>query len=329
MRAITYSTLGEARDVLTLSDLATPAPQAGEVRVQIALSGVNPSDVKSRRGRPGVTLPPFDQVIPHSDGAGVIDAVGDGVDPARIGQRVWIWNGQWQRAFGTAATHIVLPQAQAVPLDDNVSFETAASLGIPGLTAAHAVFNGGDVAGQTLLVQGGAGTVGYLAVQFAKWAGARVIATTGATGKDRASAAGADVVLDYAASDLAAQILAANSGDPVDQIIEVEFGANIALDAEVIKPNGRIAAYGSAKVMEPTLPFLPLLFKAVTIDIILVYLLTETERSAAIEKTHQALRENALSCPVEQTFALADTIKAHEAVEAGARAGAILVDCQA
>ncbi len=329
MRAITYSHLGEARDVLSLTQMDTPAPGPGEVCVKLALSGVNPSDVKSRRGRPGLTKPPFDQVIPHSDGAGLIETVGDGVDPSRIGQRVWIWNGQWQRPFGTAATHITLPQAQAVELADNVSFETGASLGIPGLTACHAVFNGADVAGQTVLVQGGAGTVGYLAVQLAKWAGARVIATTGKTGAARAKHAGADAVLDYAAPDLAAQILAANDGKPVDTIIEVEFGTNIALDAEVIKPNGRIAAYGSAKSMEPTLPFLPLLFKAVTIDIILVYLLTEAERLAAIATLDKILAAGALECPVEQTFALADTVRAHEAVEAGARTGAILIDCQA
>lgn len=327
MRAITYSTLGEARDVLHLTDIDTPTPSSGEVLVRLALSGVNPSDVKSRRGRPGMTKPAFDTVIPHSDGAGVIEAVGGGVDPARIGQRVWIWNGQWQRAFGTAATHIALPAAQAVALPEDVSFETAASLGIPGLTACHAVFNSGDIKGQTLLVHGGAGTVGYLAVQLAKWGGARVIATTGTSGAARAKAAGADAVLDYSASDLADQILAANDGAPVDQIIEVEFGVNIDVDAQVIKPNGRIAAYGSAKDMSPTLPFQPLLFKAVTIDIVLVYLLTDTQRALAIETVHRALADGALDCPVERVFALSDTVQAHEAVEAGARAGAILIDC--
>ncbi|MBV48558.1 MAG: NADPH:quinone reductase [Sulfitobacter sp.] len=328
MRAITYSSLGEAKDVLSMAEMPTPSPAKGEVLVRLAYSGVNPSDVKSRRGRPGMTRPPYDRVIPHSDGAGIIESVGDGVDADRVGQRVWIWNGQWQRPFGTAATHIVLPQDQAVALADDVTFETAASFGIPGLTATHAVFNGADIKGQTLLVQGGAGTVGYIAVQLAKWGGARVIATTGAAGAERAKSAGADVVLDYAAPDLAAQILAANDGRPVDQIIEVEFGVNIALDAEVIKPNGRIAAYGSAKVMDPTLPFLPLLFKAVTIDIILVYLLTDAQRSLAIEKLHDALRQNALDCPVETIFALSETVQAHEAVEAGARKGAILIDCQ-
>lgn len=329
MRAISYSQLGEARDVLTLNELDTPALLPGEVRVKLALSGVNPSDVKSRRGRPGIEKPPFDRVIPHSDGAGTIEAVGDGVDPARVGKRVWIWNGQWQRPFGTAASHITLPSEQAVDLAADVSFETAASLGIPGLTACHAVFNGGDINGQTLLIQGGAGTVGYLAVQLAKWAGARVIATTGKSGTARATSAGADVVLDYAAPDLAAQVLAANDGNPVDAIIEVEFGKNVDLDAEVIKPNGRIAAYGSAKEMTPTFPFLPLLFKAVTIDIILVYLLTKVERATAITTLNRVLAEGALDCPVEKVFPLADTVGAHEAVEAGARTGAILIDCQA
>lgn len=327
MRAMTYSTLGEARDVLTLVEMETPTPGQGEVRVRLALSGVNPSDVKSRRGRPGMTKPPFEQVIPHSDGAGVIEAVGDGVDTGRIGQRVWIWNGQWQRPFGTAATHIVLPSAQAVDLADNVSFEAAASFGIPALTACHAVFNGDDVKGQTMLIQGGAGTVGYLAVQLAKWAGAKVIATTGKDGKHRAIKAGADVVLDYSSPGLLTQVLAANDGQPVDTVIEVEFGVNVGLDAEIIKPNGRIAAYGSAKEMTPTLPFLPLLFKAVTIDIILVYLLTDIQRRIAIDKVHQALAEGALDCPVEKVFPLSDTVRAHEAVEAGARSGAILVDC--
>jgi NADPH2:quinone reductase len=327
MRAITYSTLGEARDVLKLTEMETPKPGPDEVRVRLAFSGVNPSDVKSRRGRPGMTKPPFDLVIPQSDGAGVVEAVGSNVDSARVGQRVWIWNGQWQRPFGTAATHIVLPSAQAVDLADDVSFEAAASFGIPALTACHAVFNGEDVKGQTVLIQGGAGTVGYLAVQLAKWAGAKVIATTGKDGARRAKKAGADVVLDYASPDLLAQVLAANDGNPVDTVIEVEFGVNVGLDAEVIKPNGRIAAYGSAKEMTPALPFLSLLFKAVTIDIILVYLLTETQRRIAIDKVHQALAEGALDCPVEQVFPLSETVRAHEAVEAGARAGAILIDC--
>ena len=327
MRAITYSDLGPARDVLHMQNLPDVTPQPGQVRVALRFSGVNPSDVKSRRGRPGITKPPFDQVIPHSDGAGVIEAVGAGVDPARVGQRVWIWNGQWQRAHGTAASHITLPEAMAVPLPDAVSFETGAILGIPGLTAALAVFGGADINGQCVLIQGGAGTVGLLAVQLAKWGGAHVIATCSPRDAERVKAAGADVVLDYSAPDLAAQILAANNGALIPTVVEVEFGLNIALDAEVIAPNGRLAAYGSAKSMEPTLPFLPLLFKAVTIDIMLIYLLPTTERNVMIEKLHAALSASALTCPVERIYPLAEAIAAHEAVEAGGRVGAILLEC--
>ena len=165
MSAITYSRFGPASDVLTLQDLPTPSPKPGEVLVRLATSGVNPSDVKARAGgRPGVTEPPFPMIIPHSDGAGVVEAVGDGVDQSRVGERVWIWNGQWRRAFGTAAEYIALPSAQAVVLPENTSFGQGAVLGIPGLTATHAVLGGGSVQGQTVLVSGGAGTVGRLAV---------------------------------------------------------------------------------------------------------------------------------------------------------------------
>ncbi|MBW4710533.1 NADPH:quinone reductase [Roseobacter sp. YSTF-M11] len=330
MKAITYDRFGAAQDVLTLTELDIPDPAAGEVRVDLVYSGVNPSDVKARAGtRPGVTKPAYPQIIPHSDGSGVITSVGAGVDPSRIGDRVWIWNGQWQRAFGTAATQITLPEHQAVRLPGTASFETGAVLGIPGLTAAHVVLAGGDVSGKTLLIQGGAGTVGYLAIQLAKWAGARVIATARGDGIARCEAAGADAVLDYSAADLAQLVLAANQGQAVDRIVEVEFGSNIETDTTVIAPNGTIAAYGSALNMTPKLPFYPLLFKAVTIDIVLIYLLSPAERQSAITHLHAALADNALQCPVERVFTLPETAAAHEAVQAGARAGAILVDVTA
>lgn len=326
MKAITYSSFGAAHDVLTLADVDTPPPGPGEVTVDLAFSGVNPSDVKARSGtRPGVTKPPFPVVIPHSDGAGVISAAGNGVDPSRIGQRVWIWNGQWRRAFGTAARQITLPQDQAVTLPDHTSFETGASLGIPGMTACFTVFSGGDVTGKTLLIQGGAGTVGLLAVQLAKWGGARVIATARGAGIDRVREAGADVVLDYSDSDLPNQILAANGGHLVERIIEVEFGANITTNTDVIAENGVICAYGSALKMQPVLPFYPLLFKAVTIEIALIYLLTPEQRNATTARLTRALTENALNCPVEQIYPLARCADAHDAVAAGKRAGAILL----
>ena len=198
MRAITYTRFGPASEVLTLQDLPTPSPNAGEVLVRLAVSGVNPSDVKARAGgRPGVTEPPFPTIVPHSDGAGVIEAVGEGVDSSRVGERVWIWNGQWQRAFGTAAEYIALPSGQAVTLPEKTSFHEGAVLGIPGLTATHAVLGGGSVAGQTVLISGGAGTVGRLAVQVAKASGAHVLATArGDDGIQAARSAGADHVFD-------------------------------------------------------------------------------------------------------------------------------------
>ncbi|SDG87713.1 NADPH:quinone reductase [Sulfitobacter delicatus] len=329
MHAVTYDRFGAAADVLRLTEIDTPAPQPGEVCVALRFSGVNPSDVKARAGtRPGVTKPPFPQVIPHSDGAGEITAVGAGVDRARVGQRVWLWNAQWQRAFGTAATHITLPAHQAVPLPESVSYETGAQMGIPGLTACHAVFGGGAVAGETVLIQGGAGTVGYLAVQLAKWGGARVIATCSPRDADLVRNAGADAVLDYADPELAQKILKANDGKPVETIVETEFGLNVDTDTEVIAPNGRIAAYGSAGEMSPTLPFYPLLFKAVTIDIVLIYLLAAGPREQAITRLHHALEDGALHCPVDSVLRLAEAARAHEMVEAGRRSGAVLLDCQ-
>ncbi|MEM8538835.1 MAG: NADPH:quinone reductase, partial [Pseudomonadota bacterium] len=265
MRAITYDRFGPAADVLTLQDLPTPDPAAGEVLVRLHASGVNPSDTKARAGgRPGVTAPPFPLIIPHSDGAGVIAAVGEGVPQSRVGQRVWVWNGQWRRASGTAAEYITLPAAQAVPLPDNVSFETGAVLGIPGLTAAHAVLGNGPVAGKRVLVSGGAGSVGHLAVQIAAQSGAEVIATArGTANLQAAQQAGAAHVLDYAAPDLAGRILAATGGALIDHVVEVEFGQNANTIAQVIAENGSVAAYGSAKDMTPSIPFYPLMFKAV------------------------------------------------------------------
>lgn len=325
MKAITYSAFGSANKVLTLVDVDCPTPGPGEVTVDVSMSGVNPSDVKSRAGRPGLNKPVFDRIIPHSDGAGVISAVGDDVPASRIGERVWLWNGQWKRPFGTAAQQITLPAEQAVPLPVLVSDEVGATLGIPGLTATHAVFSGGDIRDQTVLIHGGAGTVGYLAVQLAKWGGARVITTARGIGLERAKAAGADVALDYSAADLAQQILMSNNGQQINKIIDVELGANIDINAEVIAENGRINAYGSARDMTPTLPIFPLLFKAVTLEIVLVYLLTSTERQFAIDTMTAALTDGALHSPIEQVFPFEQAAAAHEAVEAGGRAGAILL----
>jgi NADPH2:quinone reductase len=330
MRAIAYTKFGPAEQVLSLRDMPTPNPAAGEVLVRLHRSGVNPSDVKARAGgRPGVTEPPFPLIIPHSDGAGVIEAVGTGVDPSRKGQRVWIWNGQWQRPHGTAASHISLPATHAVPLAEGISFDTGATLGIPALTAAHAVFADGPVKGKTLLVSGGGGSVGHLAIQLAVWGGARVIATASpGTSTKHSLQAGARAVLDHHAPDLAERILDANKGQPIDCAVECEFGANIAMLATVMATNGTIAAYGSALDMAPTLPFGPLLFKAITIDILLVYILEHDARARAISLVTKALAEDALTSRVHAIYPLEHCAAAHKAVEKAGRHGAILLNTE-
>ena len=327
MRAVTYSRFGPASDVLSLAEIDRPSPAAGEVLVRLAFSGVNPSDAKARAGsRPGVTKPDHPLIVPHSDGAGVIEAVGDGVDPSRIGQEVWLWDGQWQRALGTGADYIALPAAQAVPLPEGISLETGATLGIPGLTAAHTVFASGAVSGQTLLISGGAGSVGHNAVQLAKWGGAKVIATASASAHDRVRAAGADHVFDYRDPDLAAKILAASDGAGIDRAVEVEFGQNAALLGEVMRPNDTICAYGSGGDMTPTLPFGPYLFKALTLDIALVYILPEAQRDTAIAHLHKALTAGALHPEIDRILPPDAAAEAHEAVMTPGRAGAVLLD---
>lgn len=327
MKAVTYTTFGAAAEVLKLIDLPTPEPQPGEVLVRLAASGVNPSDIRARAGgRPGVTKPPFPTIIPHSDGAGVIEAVGEGVNPARVGEKVWIWNGQWQRPFGTAAEYIALPALQAVALPENVSFAQGAVLGIPALTAVHTVLGAGPVAGKHVLVSGGGGSVGYLAIQVAAASGATVITTCGSD-EDRqaALAAGATAALNYRSETLASDILDATGGKLIDLAVEVEFGQNIATLTEVLCERGRIAAYGSARDMSPVLPFYPLMFKAVSIDLALIYLLDDGQRETAIGHLNALLTRGALDLRIAETLPLEDCAKAHDMVAAGARSGAVIL----
>lgn len=327
MRAVWYERFGPAEEVLELGEVETPAPAPGEVLVRLSHSGVNPSDAKARAGgRPGVTKPPFPRIIPHSDGAGLIEAVGEGVDTARLGERVWLWNGQWQRPFGTAAEMIALPAAQAVPLPEGVSEEVGATLGIPGLTAAQTVFGGGDVSGQTVLVSGGAGSVGHNAVQLARWGGARVLATCSEGARESVRQAGADEVFAYTDPDLGAKILDATDGKGIDRAVEVEFGQNAELLAQVMRPLGTVAAYGSGKEMAPTLPFGGFLFKALKVDITLIYILPDAPRAAAIEKLHAALAAGALTPEIDSRMPLAACAAAQERVMTPGRAGAVLLE---
>lgn len=316
MRAVWYEATGPAAKVLQLGEMETPQPGPGEVRVRLHASGVNPSDVKSRDGLRGPIA--FPRVIPHSDGAGEIDAVGEGVSPSRVGQRVWVWNAAYRRPFGTCAEYVCLPEAQAVPLPEGTSFEAGACLGIPASTACHAVFADGDVTGQTVLVTGGAGAVGHYAIQLARWGGAKVIATVSGPEKAKAAeAAGAHAVVNYRDGDVAAAILAANQGKPVDRVVEVEFGGNLPVTSAVIGEGGVIAAYGSMADAEPKLPFYPLMFRNVTLRMLIVYLLSPPDRARMLARLGAALEEGALSHAIAATFDLADSAKAHEAVESG------------
>lgn len=324
MKAIYYKEQGRADEVLVLGEVATPDPGPGEVLVRVHASGVNPSDVKLRSGaRPGGM--PFPLIIPHSDGAGEVVAVGGGVDATRIGQRVWLWNASWQRAEGTAAEFVALPEAQAVLLPETASFAVGANLGIPAMTAAHVVFQGGGQ-DSAILVNGANGTVGRLAVQFAAQSGARVIATTSdLKATERLKDYGAAAVLDYRDPDIAAQVLSANGGAPVSRITEVELGANIALDAEVIAPGGRIVAFGSQLDMTPEIPFGQLMFKNVTLVAAIVYLLSDADRKAAIGRITDALENGALDVPIGAELPLQDCAKAHDLVETGARDGGVVL----
>lgn len=327
MRAVWYEQIGPARAVLRYGELADPQPAADEVRVRIRASGVNPSDVKARAGTRGGIA--FARVIPHSDGAGEIDMLGADVDPARLGQRVWLWNAAWQRPNGTCAQYVCLPALQAVPLPGGTDWDAGACLGIPASTACHAVFADGEVDGQTVLVTGGAGSVGHYAIQLARWGGARVIATVSSDEKARAAeAAGAHALINYRAGDTAKAILAANGGKPVDRIVEVEFGGNLAVSNAVLAPGGVIAAYGSMADPQPQLPFYPLMFHHATIRTMLVYLLSQSERDRVTDRLGRALDAGALSHAIAARFPLSDTAAAHEAVESGKLIGnaVILID---
>ena len=325
MRSIVYSKFGPAKEVLEEKDVSIPNPAEGEVLVEVKFSGANPSDAKSRAGnRPGVTKPQFDQIIPNSDGSGVITSVGAGVDKERVGQRVWIWNGQWQRPNGTAAEYISLPSAQAVLMPENMSFETGACLGIPGLTAAYCTLGEGTLKDKTVFISGGAGAVGHNCVQLAKWSGAKVIATGSKARFDHISNAGADHVLDYNDPDLVKKVLDL-SPNGVDRSIEVEFGENVNLLHQITKANGSISLFGGAKNMNPVFPFGPYLFKALKINIALIYILPEEDRKLAIKYLHDAHADGALNVAIGKTFNLEDCADAHDATLESGRTGSVLV----
>jgi NADPH2:quinone reductase len=323
MRAAYYESNGAARAVLRLGDVATPDPGPGEVRVKLAASGINPSDVKAREGRTRKLAYP--RVIPHSDGAGVIDAVGDGVSTARVGERVWIWNAQWKRANGTCAEYVVLPQAMAVPLPANVSFAEGACLGIPAMTAYQAVATAEVWAGSTLLVSGGAGGVGHYVIQFARARGAVCIATVSSEAKAAlARQAGAEHTIDYKREDVGARVMDVTDNAGVDAVIEMDLSANARLYPRVLRPRGAVVVYGMG-APESQIPGQWMLVNAITMKFVYVYELTPEERAAAVAEINRMLAAGQLINNVAKTFPLAEIAAAHEAVEQGLAPGNVVV----
>ena len=313
MRAASYDRHGPAAEVLEVREMDRPAPGPGEVLVKVALSGVNPTDWKSRSGSTPRPIDGFQ--VPHHDGAGVIEAVGDGVDPARAGQRVWLWLAAAGRRWGTAAEWTVVPEDQAVPLPGGASLELGASLGVPAMTAHWCVFADGPVSGKTVLVAGGAGAVGHFAIELAVRAGARVVATASGPEKaELARKAGAAHVVNYRDADAAGQIRAAAGQS--DRVIEVALGANLALDLAVAKPGSMIVTY-AAEPADPVLPVRACMTANVTLRFILLYGVPRAALREAAADITAALTEGALTELPVHRFGLSGIVAAHEAAEAG------------
>ncbi len=325
MKAVWFEASGPASEVLIFGDRQRPVVAKGEVLVRLSASAVNPSDVKKRAGQQPAGL---EQgfVIPHSDGAGVIEQVGQGVSTARVGERVWIYQAQYARHWGTAAEYISVPSAMAVALPDNVDYSIGACLGIPVMTAHRCVFADGRIAGKTVLVTGASGRVGYYAAQWAKWAGARVIATAGSAARCHiAQQSGADAVLDYRSENLAAQIMDASQGKGVDRVVDVEFGRNIQTHVAVLNVGGVIASYSSSQDPTPVIPFYAMMFKNITLRTVLVYNMTLEAKQQAMNDIFSALQKDQLTHRIDRVYPLGETAQAHEAVEKGNNNGCVVI----
>lgn len=336
MRSILYSRPGDS-SVLSLAEREVPQPGPGEVRVAVAVSGVNPTDWKNRAG--GGLGPRFAETVPNQDGAGTVDAVGEGVDTVRVGDRVWVFLAQHQRPTGTAQEHTVVPASRVVPLPEGIGFDVGASLGVPAMTAHRALtvhdagparLSPGALAGRVVLVAGGAGAVGHAAIQLARWAGATVITTVSSDAKAAlATAAGAHHIVNYRDADAAEQIeRLAPAG--VDIVVEVSLVQNAALDARVLANHGCISFYADNGGPEATLPTRGLFAKNARLQGLLMYTVGDAALAAAAEDITAALRDGAL--PVGEDaglplhwFALEDTAAAHDAVEADT-VGKVLID---
>ena len=319
MRAALYESNGRAGDVLRIAEVDRPEPGQDQVRVKIEVSGVNPTDWKSRSGATGRPISGFQ--IPHHDGAGVIDAVGPGADPGRVGQRVWTWLAAYGQPWGTAAEWCVVPEEQAAPIPDGVSSELAASLGVPAMTAHRCLFADGPLYGCSVVVAGGAGAVGHFAIELAKRAGARVAATVSGPAKaELAARSGADVVINYKDAEAADQLA---SFAPADRIIEVALGANLKLDLALSGPQTNIVTYAS-EATDPVLPIRAAMTANVSMRFVLLYGVPRAALRHAAADITQALADGALTELPVTKFSLEEVAAAHDAVQGGA-VGKVLV----
>lgn len=323
MRTAIYTSRGPAAEVLRIIDRPEPEVSAGEVRIKLAFSGINPSDVKSRSGV-AARASGFPEVTPHSDGAGVIDAVGEGVDQSRIGQRVWTYNGQWERPYGTAAEFITLPATQCIPLPDSVSFEVGASIGIPLMTAMHAVQACGSLLGKTVLVPGAAGSVGFYVTQLACKAGARVIAIV--SNDDKAALArqlGASEVINYKTENVVERVQALTQHQGADAIIDLDAASHAPLYGQLLRFQGKAVVYGSNQP-QFSMPFGPMILGFVSVYCFIVYKLPPAEMRQVIDSVQAILADPTLAHPPTAIYSLDDIAAAHQQVERGANAKVLI-----
>jgi NADPH2:quinone reductase len=327
VKAVWYERTGAAPDVLTFGEMPTPVAGPGEVRVRLEASGVNPADVGRRAG--SYRAMEFPRVITNSDGAGIIDQVGDGVSRLRVGQRVWLFNGQRNgRAFGTGAEYIALAEHLVTPLPDDVSFAAGATLGIPCMTAWCCLFSHGTIVGQTVLVSGGAGAVGHYAVQLAKGGGARVIATVSSQIKaEQAHLASADLVIDYKTEDVVGKTLAFTEQRGVDRVVDVDFGGNLATTLKLMAMNSTIAVYATNGNRNPVVPMRELMEKCIALQALVLPALPQPLHAAAQVDISKWLAAGKRIHNIAAQFPLAETVQAHLAVEKGDKLGTVIVDC--
>jgi NADPH:quinone reductase len=327
MKAAWYDRQGAASEVLQYGELPTPEPLENEVLVQISASAVNPSDTKKRSGWGGMMMG-FDRITPHQDGAGVITAVGAQVSPSRIGERVWIYEGQLRRAGGTAAEYMAIDQKLAIPLPENISFTAGACLGVPALTAHRAVCGGNNVeSGSTVLVTGGAGAVGNYAIQWAKWRGATVITTVSRPEQaEIAKLAGADLVVNYKQEDVIGKIREFTGRDRcIDRLVDVNFAANIEIANALLRNNGSIAIYAAEQQDLPPMPVRAWIERNISLQAILVYTMPAAAKLQAITDLAMVLQAGTFRHNIDRQFSLSEIVAAHTHQESGQALGKVII----